>query len=182
MSKFLLIPVFLLCFAACKHDEILPPEPELEEPLFYPGEREFGFASGVKDNRRFEASAYARFHNNHAYVAVDMETFSIEGYLREQVHFNEIPIKTGVHFIKNKANKYNDGFVGAIYSEWDDDALLAGYHSDTLSGNFVIVEKIDTLSRHVEGRVNVGFFQIGNSPFPPKTALKNVAFKAKIIE
>lgn len=174
--------IFLLafwCFTGCKKEEV---------SIFYPGEMTYGKMSGNKNGKDWVASSSAQFHdNNSSFFGIGASTFSKEGFLRESLVLNKIPLSTGYFKISGTTNNVFDGFVGAVYhtSEDDGDVSEDSYEVDeNATNNFVEITLLDTIINKVEGNLEVSFkiATLGgkrNPNNPDKIKFSNCKFEVK---
>ncbi len=183
MTRFLILSfIFLLVFSCGKNDRLIKPEPE---PLF-PGSQEYGWAKGMKNGDEWEASAVASYHSDDStYAGMIIDAFNANGFLRESIGFNEIPIKVGMNTIRGTAFDVYDGFIGNGYDRWgsDGDVLTARYILDEDYNNTLEITKVDLSTETIEGVFSARYdIEFDNRPYPEIVEFKNIKFSAQITQ
>ena len=113
--------------------------------IFEPGDQEFGWATGTKEGKDWEASGFWRYHlSDSSYWAIDFTTYSSYGAKRENITLNEIPFSKSTFSVKG--NDLGDGFVGGSFGMWadDGDALIGFMEVNDDEDGFITVSEIDT--------------------------------------
>lgn len=140
-------------------------------------------AEGLKNGEPWETSAYALyFEEPYNYYGLILETFSIEGYKREEIIFNEIFRKIGEQEVRNDFQDL-DGFVGVLYSrlESDGDVSTAGYNLDeTYENNSFSIFVAD--STMISGKFSARFIiDEDNEHYPKIVELEDVNFSMQVL-
>lgn len=174
----------LLLASACKKDKA---SEGLDIPIYQSGSQEKGLAQGIRDGRKWDASGFGikYIEGGMAYIGLVFNTFTEFGDLRENLLFNEVPPAKGKYPIKMHLKYENDGFVGTSYGLMEDDGDVAGalYQHDTTKIGYLEVLSVDTVSKEVQGYIDVVAFSFQapeNAPYPEKVTFKNLSFKVKI--
>jgi hypothetical protein len=186
MKKKCFLFFFIMAMAACDKDETI------YVSIFQPGPMEHGMATATKINREWVASAYGQEEDwSEGTVSVIMQTYSEEGFLREMLGFNEVPLKPGIYPLGTTTqDDFNDGILGASYGTLTDDGDVTEdyYYIDVNSlDNKLEVVSVDTVLRKVSGTFTASF--ILNTPGgqvnpnnPPKMKFSDGMFEVNIIE
>jgi hypothetical protein len=93
---------FLLLFSSCW-------DVSISEPVYLPGEQEFGWAMGSKSGQQWESSGYWEpYPNDTAIATVIFETFNEAGKPQEAYGLNDIPLIPGTYSIMGS---YSDEYT-----------------------------------------------------------------------
>ncbi|MEO0790077.1 MAG: hypothetical protein AAFY36_15525 [Bacteroidota bacterium] len=180
--------IALLIFAAtlglisCEDDDM-----GISVPIYLPGDQENGFAIGQKNGVTWESSTFARKPTDAPVVSMTLNTFSEEGFRRENISLNEIPLEVGNYTISGAFNSFNDGFVGSFYStNRDDGNLPEDFYLFNESGisSSITISRYDSTSMTIEGILNVSFAIRDpkiNPRNPDRVDFTSVEFSCKII-
>lgn len=185
LFRITIILSYILLFSTnCKKEK-------LDIPIYFPGSTEYGEASAKKAGQDWSASAFGQLHSgNSEYFGVTFVTFSEDGFLRETIYLNEIPIRTGVFEVKRTIAGIYDGFVGSNYGTSLDDGDVADdyyYLDEEIDDNILEVTFIDTITMMARGTFNLNFVRSENdqnpNPInPEKVEFSEGTFEVQIIE
>ena len=181
MKTKLLLTLTLLAFLACKKESI---------PIYYPGDMPFGKMMGKKEGYDWVASSYAQQQDNDpAYFGILASTCTIEGFLRETLGLNKIPMKTGSYKISGPYNNIFDGFVGSSYGTSRDDGDVAEDNyivDETADDNYIEITYLDTIANLVKGKFTVTYVvtteHAGNPNNPDKVKFSDGEFEVEFIK
>jgi hypothetical protein len=157
LNLILLLSLILL-FVACSDEEIAIPQ-------YYAGDQEFGWATGTRSGKEWEASGYWQYHQNDStLIGISFETYNEFGDRRESYSLNEIPVKPGTYTIKGSYLDVGDGFVGGTYSRLaaDGDAVIGLLEVNNDKNGFVTVTEFNTDTKIVKGTFEVYFTNENN--------------------
>jgi hypothetical protein len=183
MKQVIVFFIVSLLAVSCHKDQ----GSEFVIPIYTPGPRDTGWGKAKRDGHNWEATAFARKHQDGKnYIGIDLWTFSEEGFNRETLSLNEIPLAVGKYVIKgNIANTY-DGFIGGFYSIFQDDGDVAGppFDHDDNDKGILELTKVDTVNNIVTGKFDRVVFKNRkeHSFFPEKVIFENGSFEMKIIQ
>jgi hypothetical protein len=183
MKQIIMFFILSLLAIRCHKDQ----ESEYAIPIYTPGPQDTGWGNAKRDGQNWEATAFARRNQDGTnYIGIDLWTFSEEGFIRETLSLNEIPLTPGKYTILgNIANTY-DGFVGGFYSIAQDDGDVAGppYDHDDSDIGTLELTMVDTVSNIVAGKFDRIVFKNRkkNSFFPQKVVFENGNFEMKIVQ
>ncbi len=145
--NFIILLFGLLAIISCKRED--------DEVIIYdPGDQEFGWATGTKKGKAWEASGFWRYHQNDStYWGINFTTYSSYGAQRETFALNEIPFSLGTFPVKGKINDLGDGFVGGSFGQWadDGDALIGGMYVNDDKNGFITISEMDTVTNTMKG-------------------------------
>lgn len=185
MKNIIYFLTLLFLATACKKDK--DPAGGYQIPIYQPGDQKNGWGLGIRDGHEWEGSCLGikYMERGTSYIGLVFHTITAEGDLRENLLFNEIPPIKGKYPIKMHLKYENDGFVGTSYGLAEDDGDVVGavYQHDTTKVGYLDVISVDTLSKEVQGYVDVVAFSLQapkNAPYPDKVTFKNLSFKVKI--
>lgn len=184
------IAFLLLACLSCKKESETTPSPSFDElslenyKPFSPGDKEFGCAEGNQNDAFWEASSEAVFHtNDKSKIGIYFSVLGQDRFI-ESLTLNDFPIDTGTFLMNNDYQNLQDGIIGNSYTmdEWD--VELAGYKLDSNFKNEVVISKIDTIQRIVEGRFNALFLLDRNylKIVPDSIKFENVSFFSTILD
>ncbi len=177
----LIIP--LLLTTACKEEEEYV-------PIYGPGPQAYGKAAALKNDKAWYSSGYAERYKkeNTAYFGILLDTYTIEGFHRENVCFSDIYLKKGSYELRKKMTNIYEGYVGAIYATLadDGDVLEDWYNLDEgAKDNYLEIIAIDTVEQQVEGRFTATFEvrqPKRNRNNPDRVKFSNGTFSVKIVK
>jgi hypothetical protein len=113
MKQVIVFFIVSLLAVSCHKDQ----GSEFVIPIYTPGPRDTGWGKAKRDGHNWEATAFARKHQDGKnYIGIDLWTFSEEGFNREMLYLNEIPLSPGKYDIQGKPGETYDGFVGSFYT------------------------------------------------------------------
>lgn len=189
--KHIFLFLLILALLSCKKEG----SEELKFEKTFAGAMEWGWVKASRNGESWQASTSARFHvADSNYVKFSILTFSKEGFNREALSLNEVPLKVGRYPIKgdNSASDFGDGFVGSGYAWVEDDGDVAGPiydHDDTLQG-FLELTTVDTVAKKIAGNFDRMVFKMRITPstqfapehYPQTAVFENGSFEMSIIE
>ena len=182
MKKNIIWAVLILLAVGCQKDQS-----GFEIPIYTPGPQDTGWGNAKRDGQKWEATTFATKHQDKPdYLGIYFWTSSEEGFNREVLLLNEIPILLGKYQIKGRLNETYDGFVGATYGIAQDDGDVAGPTYDPVDGETGTLEltKIDTINNIVAGKFDRIAFKNRNenSFFPQTVVFENGHFEMEIVQ
>jgi hypothetical protein len=174
--NFLILVLSILIIFSCKKDE------DNSIIIYEPGDQEFGWATGTKEGKDWEASGFWRYHQSDStYWGIDFTTYSSYETQRESFALNEIPFTTGTFQVKGGINDLGDGFVGGSFGMYADDGdVLIGFMkvNDDEDG-YITISEIDTLTNTMKGFFEIYFINENESL---KIEIKNGEFEVRVYE
>jgi hypothetical protein len=184
--KYSIICLFLLLTAGCSKERF-------GIPIFESGSMATGKVAAFKNGIAWLASGAALRHDdgNDEFIGIYAGTFSEEGFERESILLNEIPVKKGVYPIKGSLRDIYDGFVGGSYITLTDDgdAIDDVYLIDESAvGNQLVIESVDTLTNIIRGNFTVSFrmdpdeWDTRNMINPIKVKFSNGVFEVRLLD
>ena len=191
---FMILGFLFLALPACKKETPTstisndPDIPYFDFKIYNSGNQENGSARATTFDKEWNASAHiARYPDDASrYFQVYFETYSDEGYTRDQISFGVFEGKVGEyqvtrpHFDFN----FNDFSIESSYGFWtsDGDLLYGSYLVDTTFTNKIIIDKND--GAMVEGRFSLLFRErVAGShmpQIPSSVYFKNGTFRVKL--
>ncbi len=175
--------VIIISIFSCAKDEI---QTQIDEEKLFSGNQMYGEAEGLRNGELWKASTYALYiEEPYNYYGLFFRTFSIEGFKREDLVFNEIFDDTSKQLIDNKWEDL-DGFVGSLYSrlESDGDLLTSVYKLDNEhSQNCFELTQIDSMT--ISGTFSAKFILETENityPYPATVEFEDVIFSMQILE
>lgn len=183
MKQIIFLFVVSLLTVRCDKDQPL----ETSIPLYLSGPQDTGWGKAKRGGQNWEATAFARRHQDGKnYIGIDLWTFSEEGFIREKLSLNEIPLLEGKYSIKGNLGNTYDGFVGGFYTIAQDDGDVAGppYDHDEDDLGTLELFKVDSVNNIVAGKFDRIVFKSRNknSVFPGKVVFENGSFEMEIIQ
>lgn len=185
MKKLICLAI-IFCFLSCEKE--LPPPEEIEVDLtLYPGEQNDGWGEGIKNNKTWECSSQSLYHtNDQTRIGIFFNTYNNEGFTREDIGFNDIPIQVGTFPIKFGYRDIGNGFIGSTYN-------MSGGDGHVLVGRYDLIEsdlenkieilQIDTSAKKVEGKFTAAFaLSLPNGSLPDTVQFEEIAFECDIVE
>ena len=110
MKYSILLPLSFLFLSTCQKQE----EPSIQ--IFYPGEQEFGWASGIRGDQQWEASGYWEpYPGDSTVISITFETYDEATVPQEIYGLNDIPLEIGTYTIQGDYSDTGNGFVGGTY-------------------------------------------------------------------
>ncbi len=170
MRYVFLIFCAVLFFANCQKEKISeppppPPEPPVYVPIYQPGDTSMGAGYAKKLTADWKAEALCRvqtfFDTN--YISIGFFTYSSYGELRETFGFSFIPrFEDGIEYGLKKmvGSSLQPGYISPTYGtmKYDGDVTEDIYYLDTTAtDNYFRVDKIDPVSKRIEGSFSVTF-------------------------
>ncbi|GJM34375.1 MAG: hypothetical protein DHS20C18_33760 [Saprospiraceae bacterium] len=162
----------------------------LDIQVYFPGSMTYGKVTAMKGNKDWIASGLALRHGDRPdeYIGIYAGTFSEEGFRRERIYFNEVPIAEGEYIVKG-LTQY-DGFIGTSYSTLADDGDIVEdvyISDDTRSDNRLTITEIDTVINMVKGTFHVTFILPNpaekiNPQNPDRITFSNGEFEVQLID
>ena len=158
INSILLLSVFILV-GCCKEKE--PAIPYFDFVIYWEGLQEDGSAEADVFDKNWKASAYILpAFDDPNFFSIYLETYTNEGFLREQVAFGALNAMVGKYEIVFDTSKnYSDKIINGVYSQYTDDGdvLYGGYQIDKDYDNVLYIDKVDTINHLMEGRFNLMF-------------------------
>jgi len=155
------ILLLLLFISACTHEGI--EIPYFDFIVYSPGPQDSGNASANVFDKTWRATAYI-FPNEQdtQFMAVRFETYSPEGFIRDEVFFGNFALKEGSYSVvdDSSAGILQDDYVvygGHGQYQDDGDVLIGAYILDQRYQNNLFIDRIDTVAHIIEGRFNALF-------------------------
>lgn len=153
-----------LCGLSCSKEEKIP-DPQPYIPIFEPGPMTYGWASGFKNGKEFNASGEARRSSDRPedHFGFTFYTYGTEGELREEFSFGVISYSIYEYLISGETPKVGepieDGMAGGFYALFadDGDVLEDIYVANESIANMLWLTKIDTVNNIIKGFFNVKF-------------------------
>ena len=143
----------------------MPPDPPIYVPIYQPGDTTMGAGYANKLTAAWKSEAICKvqtfFDTN--YIAISFFTYSINGEIREAFGFGFIPRFEGnktYSLKKMTGSTLIPGYVTPTYGTWkyDGDVTEDIYYLDTTAtDNYFRVDKIDPVSKRIEGSFSVTF-------------------------
>lgn len=161
--------------------------PYFDFKIYNPGNQERGSAKATVFDKEWNASAsiirYPKDTSRH--FEVYFETYSDEGFTRDQISFGLFDGKVGEYQVTDNPfdNNFDDFSIHGSYALWlsDGDLLYGNYEIDTDFDNKVTIDKND--GNIVEGRFSLVFKEriVGShTDIPSKIYFKNGKFQANL--
>lgn len=175
----------VLLLSACKKEQEPIVEPVIEE-VITPGNQEFGWVKGFKNESEWEASAKAvLFDTVNNYLDLIFRTYNQDGFLRESFTVNEIPIIKGIYPIKKGTSSRGDSIVGSSYGRVGShgDVLSAFYEaSDNNPNSSIELINADTTLNLFTGKINNLVFEITLGSFEGQDTVtfNNLEFECRM--
>ena len=186
MKKLILL-ILVVSIFSCKKDPLPPPEGTEEDLSLYPGNQDDGWGEGLKNNETWGCSVQSLFHTDDpTRIGVFFNTYNKDGFLREDIGLNDIPIKVGTFPIKFGYGDIGNDFIGSIYSmSGGDGHVLVGYYDliESKLENQVEVSEIDTTLKRIKGKFTAVFsLSRPNESLPDTVQFKDIDFECDIVE
>ena len=156
--------------AACKKDElsvsnpVFPSEPNINIPIFEPGDTSKGAAYANKLTASWKASVFCKTaFLDSTKLAIQLFTYTSNGSRREQLVLGAVPKVAGVGKYKFAIDYYSPVPINEVYpfyNTWssDGDVTEDGYHVDSTDlKNQLIITKIDLANKRIEGAFHVSY-------------------------
>ena len=162
--KNIICPLFLICLLgySCTKEDVVP--------IFQPGPMTYGWAKGHKNGNSFTASGEARKHYDrpNEYFGIIFETYSTEGFKREDIVLSAIAYSTFEYMVSGKTPGVGEtivaGIAGGFYGTSTDDGDVGEdyYIVDESPNNKLTITELDTINNIVKGRFHVEFIHDPN--------------------
>ena len=155
------LSLLLLFICSCKDEELEIPYFDFE--IHSPGPQDTGSGTANVFDKTWQATAYLfPYDQDTQFMALRFETYSPEGFLREELYFGNFALIEGSYSLVNNssASTLMDDYIiysGYALSEDDGDVVYAGYTLDHQYPHSFYIDQIDTLARTINGRFNVLF-------------------------
>ncbi len=177
MKPLLQISIFaflllVLLFFSCKKDE-----PVI---IYEAGDQEFGWARGTKGGQEWEASGYLQYHlEDSSKLLLFFRTFTREGFMREDLNANEIPLSPGYYEVKYGIRDLGDGYVGGGAGIWgsDGDVLKASYNVNNDKDGFISIESVDTIGGMITISGEFELFYLRDDSYSDSSYPKRIEIK-----
>jgi hypothetical protein len=147
--------------SACKDDDI--GIPYFDFVLYSPGPQDSGFASANVFDKTWQATSYIfPYAEQPQYLSVIFNTFSSEGFLRDDLVFGNFALKEGTYVVSDDpyvSTVQDDHLIYGGYAQFqaDGDVIYGGYALDPDYPNRFHIDRIDTIAHTVEGRFSALF-------------------------
>jgi len=147
--------------SACKDDD--SGIPYFDFVIHSAGPLDSGFANAKVFDKTWQATGYIfPFYLEPQYMAVIFNTFSPEGFLRDDLVFGNFALKEGSYKVIDNPSAgtlQDDHLIYGAYAQFQDDGdvIYGGYELDTTYTNRFHIDRIDTIAHMVEGRFEVLF-------------------------
>jgi hypothetical protein len=151
-ANFVILLTVIYFFVGCKKEE--------KVPIFQPGDMAYGRMDAKKNGKNWVASSAAYYNEiNPLVFGIIAVTVSDEGFIREQMVFNKIPMALGKHELTILNNDMFDGLVGASYNTAEDDGVTEDRWNvdEVATDNYIEITLIDTVANKVQGNFTVSF-------------------------
>jgi hypothetical protein len=163
-----------------------PNIPYFDFKIYNPGDQKKGRASATVFGKEWNASAYvSRYPDSTSkYYQVYFETYSDEGFTRDQISFGVFGGKVGEYDIKNDLfdSNYEDFSIHCSHSLWmsDGDLLYGYYFIDTTYKSKIIIDKND--GEEIEGRFWLIFTSnvVEHTDIPGRVYFEEGKFRVKL--
>lgn len=171
-----------MIFMACKKDKDIS-----NLPIWNAGPKNTGWGTAVRDGDAWQSTANAVHHygDSSNYIGLYFHTYTNDGFLREELLLNEIPLKLGKYPLRGHISEIYDGNVGSVYGFMEDDGDVFGatYNPDDSEGVFELT-KLDTANNVVAGTFSRIVFKnrTPDSPYPQAVIFENGKFEMMITE
>ncbi len=178
----LLATIFVSC---CKDKD--PSIPYFDFVVYWEGLQEQGSAEADVFDKEWGASAFVYPHHfEPEYINIYFQTYTGEGFLREQISFGAFSPTVGKYsVVYDTSTNYSDYVINGNYSTYSDDGdvLNGSYSINKDYENVVFVDIVDTINHEIEGRFSL-MFDLDESDFDKDLArrvlFENGKFKVKI--
>ncbi len=162
VTAIIISSLFLVMWvSACKDDDT--GIPYFDFVIHSPGPQDSGFASAKVFDKTWEATAYIfPYYLEPQYVSVIFNTFTPEGYIRDEVHFGNFALQEGSYTVIEHpaaSTLQDDHLIWGGYAQFQDDGdvIYGGYELDTTYNNQFHIDRIDTIAHSIEGRFEALF-------------------------
>lgn len=156
-----LLSFLVICLSACNDDDI--DIPYFDFVLYSPGSQDSGFGKAKVFDKEWQATASVfPFEFEPQYVSIRFETYSPEGFNRDELVFGNFTLKVGLYTVIDDPSadtSQDDNLIYGIYGQYQDDGdvIHGGYELDNDFPNTFYIERIDTIAHTVEGGFNALF-------------------------
>jgi len=176
VNAVIICSLFILLLSNCKKEEvtclcddscIATEEIENDTNIvttFFPGAQEFGFFTATKINQLVEGSVFPTTDTTNRNFDLLFNTFSEEGFRREEFVVQNIPFELGCYGITNRVPGWiNLGYTASGYRTYGGQGRIEdaedSYGTNLVDRNINKIEiiEIDTLKRIVKGNFAVSF-------------------------
>ncbi len=144
MKNIIIFSYFLVLCLGCRQ-EVLE-----TAPIYLSGEKKYGFAKGLKNNKDFEASAYYfKMPKDTNTLGFKFSTYDDIGILAEDIFILNIPGKKGKYTL-NDTDFFRTA-IGSFYRTMHDDSVEDEYQIDEDEKSYIRITSIDLIQRKVNG-------------------------------
>jgi|GEM_PF-2434293 len=187
MRNIIKILLLSLSFFSCDKEDMKNTDPDIpyfDFKIYSPGDQSTGSAQATVFGKTWNATAYRHPQDSSRYFEIYFETYSDEGFTRDQISFGLFDAKIGEYTVKNDPfdNNFNDFTIHSVYGLWasDGDLLYGAYHLDTSFDNKIIIEKND--GETIEGRFALLFTsnKVEHTDIPGRVFFKDGKFKVNL--
>lgn len=153
--------VFIFYISACKEEDLVIPY--FDFILYSAGKQESSHAQVNVFDKTWHASAYIfPFAQYTQYVSLRLETYTLEGELRDAIYFGNFTLNEGEYKVTQDASAglfENDNVTYGGYTQFtaDGDVIYGSYELDERHQSSFIIDKIDSITHIIEGRFDVQF-------------------------
>jgi hypothetical protein len=154
---------------------------ELETaPIYFPGEKMYGFAKGLKNNKDFEASAYYfKMLKDTNTLGFKFTTVDNQNILSEDLFILNIPSKKGKYTLSD--TDFSISTVGSYYRTMHDDVVEDEYKIDKNEKSYFCITSIDLVKRKIKGEFCIYYVRNAGEKTNPDNPDK-VKFSKGVIE
>ena len=187
MKNIIRILLLSLSFFSCKKEDIKNTDPDIPYfnfKIYSPGDQSTGYAQATIFGKTWNATAYKYPQDTSRYFEIYFETYSEEGFTRDQMSFGLFDAKIGEYKAIDNPGDFNfdDYEINCNYSLWasDGDLLYGAYYLDTSFDNKITIEKND--GKTIEGRFNLLFTsnKVEHTDIPGRVFFRDGKFKVKL--
>lgn len=158
MKKIFHLVTIIFLIISCSKEN---PTPDIPTTIWAKGEQDFGWVKAEKNGLEYNASAFILNTQQEGFVGVLFHTYSEEGFLREEIAFDKIPLSVKtfqvLRDIDYKDDEFIEGFFFGIISHGD--VLDSEYKIDESKENTFAITHIDTVENVVRGSFDVWFIE-----------------------
>lgn len=153
--------VLIFHLSACKEEDLVIPY--FDFILYSAGMHEFGNAQANVFDKTWQASAYIfPYAQDTQYVSLRLETYTLEGELRDAIYFGNFVLQEGSYKVTEDASAglfENDNVIYGGYTQFtaDGDVIYGSYELDERHQSSFIIDRIDSVTHIIEGRFDVLF-------------------------
>lgn len=171
-------------FDCVRHEEITDHDTPIQ--IYFPGDRESGYATAEKTNRAWNATAKVRFYSEaRDTFSLDFTTYDgVFGYERESISLNFLTLTPGCRSITNYTEIPPTTNPTSGYAIVDGDAIEDYYDVDenAADSNRIEIIEVDPIERILRGRFSVSYiiWRKWNPDSPDRVRFFNGEFEVKL--